>query len=44
MHINIYDEMEPIINENLNAMKEALDFIENETKNYQKRPWLEGPQ
>ena len=35
--INIYDELESIINEDLNNMKEALDFIEKETKNYRKK-------
>lgn len=35
--IDIYEKLEPIFNEHLNDMKEALDYIEKETRKYRKK-------
>ena len=35
--ISIDDELEPLFNEDLKDMKEALDYLERETRNYRKK-------
>jgi len=38
--INILDEVEPVFKEDLNDMKEALDYLDKETRQYRKKTFV----